>query len=101
MNSFLKLTTFALFCALPFQSIFAALKTFEPYDSITIFNYTAPYIPDSLFFCEQQVPLFQSNVKECLDRELIQNNYYHSNIILNLKRANLFFPIIDSILAAN
>jgi len=39
------------------------------------------------------------DVKERLDQELLRNAYYHSNTVLNLKKANRFFPVIEPILA--
>jgi len=39
------------------------------------------------------------DVRERLDQELLRNAYYHSNTILNIKKANRFFPVIEPILA--
>ena len=44
------------------------------------------------------VPIERPDVREALDRELLTNTYWHSNTLLLLKRANKYFPIIDSIL---
>lgn len=39
------------------------------------------------------------DVRERLDQELLRNAYYHSNTILNIKKASRFFPVIEPILA--
>jgi len=58
----------------------------------------SPPIPKRLSFCGEKVPLYNWNVKERLDRELIVNTYFHSSTILYLKRARRWFPVITSIL---
>ena len=58
----------------------------------------SPEVPKNLTFAGEKVPLERFDVYESLDRELIINTYFHSQTILNLKRANRFFPIIEPIL---
>ncbi len=58
----------------------------------------SPVIPDSMSFCGERVPLELYHVYERMDRELMVNVYWQSNIMLLLKRANRYFPQIDSIL---
>jgi len=57
-----------------------------------------PYIPAKLVFADEDVPVQHNDVKECLDRELLTNAYWHSQTILLLKRAHRFFPAIEPIL---
>ena len=86
------------------NSVFAKEKSFlkeEHQEQEEVLRYTSPYLPDSLTFCGQPLPLEDLQVREALDRELTQNAYFHSHIILNLKRAYRYFPVIDSILKAN
>jgi hypothetical protein len=65
-------------------------------------NYAMPVpIPDSITFAGESVPTDLFYVKEQLDRELTVNTYWHSSTLLTLKRANRWFPMIDSILAKN
>jgi hypothetical protein len=65
-------------------------------------NYAMPVpIPDTVSFAGELVPTGLFYVKEQLDRELTVNTYWHSSTILTLKRANRWFPLIDSILAKN
>jgi len=57
-----------------------------------------PYIPDTLSFCGEKVPLQNFDVYEALDYELIVNTYRHSSTLIYLKRANRYFPEIEKIL---
>ena len=36
-----------------------------------------------------------------MDKELLKNTYWQSNMLLYIKRANKYFPVIESILAKN
>lgn len=58
-------------------------------------------IPEKLEFAGEQVPLYDPDVKERLDRELLVNTYWQSHTLLLLKRANRWLPMIDSILRAH
>lgn len=60
-----------------------------------------PLIPDEIYLFGERVPLENFEVYERIDRELIVNTYWHSSTILALKRANRWFPVIESILKAN
>lgn len=55
-------------------------------------------IPKTIDFCGEKVPLEEADVKERLDRELLVNTYWQSNMMLMLKRAHKYFPIIEKIL---
>ncbi len=55
-------------------------------------------IPDTLSFAGERVPLDIFYVREALDKELSVNTYWHSSTLQLLKRANRYFPLIDSIL---
>ena len=55
-------------------------------------------IPDSVHFSGEEVPLSRFDVRERLDRELLVNTYWQSNMMLLLKRANRYFPMIERIL---
>jgi hypothetical protein len=58
----------------------------------------SPVIPDSMDFCCERVPLELYHVYERMDRELLVNVYWQSNIMLLIKRANRYFPIIEPVL---
>lgn len=58
-------------------------------------------LPEELYFAGEQVPLDYFDVRENLDRELLINVYWQSHTMLLLKRANRYFPAIESILRKN
>lgn len=60
-----------------------------------------PYIPDTLSFCGEPVPLHLFDVYESLDLEMLINTYRHSSTMLYIKRANRFFPEIEKLLKEN
>ena len=60
--------------------------------------YSSPYQPKSLSFAGERVPLELVDVRESLDRELAVAANWHSHIILIIKRANRYFPLIEPIL---
>lgn len=64
-------------------------------------THTIPTLPQSISFAGESVPLGKHYVLERLDRELLVNNFWHSNSILVLKRAAKYFPIIEPILQEN
>lgn len=61
----------------------------------------APVLPDSLNFAGEKVPIDVYYVKEALDREVLANMYWQSNMLLLMKRAGRFFPVIEPILKKN
>ncbi len=50
-------------------------------------------------FAGEVLPLDNFDAVERFDRELMVNSYWHSNTLLNIKKANRYFPIIEKILA--
>ena len=58
-------------------------------------------IPDTVYFANEIVPIYNFDVYESLDRELHTNTYWHSQFFLYLKRGNRFFPVIEPILKKN
>ena len=55
-------------------------------------------LPLNLDFSGEAVPLDQPDIRERLDKELLVNTYWQSNMMLLLKRANKYFPTIEPIL---
>lgn len=51
-------------------------------------------------FCGEHLPMDNFDVRQRLDAELLRNVYYHSQTILEIKRANALFPVIEPILKA-
>lgn len=64
-------------------------------DGYKVFSLT---LPNQLTFCNESVPMDRIDVRERLDRELLVNTYWQSNTLLAHKRANRWFPLIESIL---
>lgn len=58
----------------------------------------SPPLPDSLQFAGENVPVSYYDVREALDKELLVNVYWQSNLLLYCKRAYRYFPLIESIL---
>jgi hypothetical protein len=58
-------------------------------------------LPEELTFAGEKVPLENIDTRESLDLELQKIGYWHSEVILYIKRANRFFPVIEPILKKN
>jgi len=58
-------------------------------------------IPSKVEFAGQTISLDRYDMRERYDREQIVIAYNHSNSILQIKRANRYFPIIEPILKRN
>jgi len=87
-------TAFALQLMENFKDV-SHLVVDAPVDSHKI--YALP-LPDEIDFCGEMVPLEEADVRERLDRELLVNTYWQSNMLLLLKRAHKYFPFIEEIL---
>lgn len=57
-----------------------------------------PPIPKSIVLFGEKISLEDEDIRERLDREIMANAYFHSQTILNMKRAARYFPVIESIL---
>jgi hypothetical protein len=55
-------------------------------------------LPDSLSFAGEVLPINTPDIRERLDRELLVNTYWQSNMMLLLKRAHKYFPEIEALL---
>ena len=55
-------------------------------------------IPNVMTFAGERVPLQDTDVRERLDREIHVNSYWHSNMLLMIKKANRFFSEIEPLL---
>ena len=72
-----------------------ALKTYGDDLSYKVY---ALSLPDTLSFAEEKIPINTPDLRERLDRELLVNTYWQSNMMLLIKRANKYFPEIEHIL---
>ncbi|MDT0554407.1 lytic transglycosylase domain-containing protein [Patiriisocius hiemis] len=62
------------------------------------YNVYALPLPDSMTFAGEEVPLSNPDIRERMDRELLVNTYWQSNMLITIKRANKYFPIIEPLL---
>jgi len=63
------------------------------------YNVYALPMPENLEFAGERVPLDNPDIRERMDRELLVNTYWQSNMLIMMKRANKYFPIIEPLLA--
>ena len=67
-------------------------------DRITLSTYE---IPEHVEFCGKDIDLTRFDRRERMDRELLAFMYMHSTSIQMIKRANRYFPVVESILKEN
>lgn len=60
--------------------------------------YSCIEVPKSISFCDTEIDLTRYDRRERMDRELMAFTYMHSTSLQIIKRANRYFPIIESIL---
>ena len=85
-----------MFSGFVFNTVgFTALKS---YGEAPTYKVYALDLPDTLNFADEKISLSSPDLKERLDRELLVNTYWQSNMMLLLKRANKYFPTIEKIL---
>ncbi len=109
ISQILKSTAILTLLVLVSVLLFLNFRPLESENSIDVGNsnfpqeyrIVSPAIPNSVELCGEKVPLYNSDVYERLDREFIVNTYWHSLMVLTIKRANRWFPIIEPILAKN
>lgn len=58
-------------------------------------------IPDKVEFAGTVIPVDRYDMRERFDREQIAFTYAYASTIVTIKRANLYFPVIETILKAN
>lgn len=98
MNSLLKtLTIAAALAASPV--IMTATPLPDMPDGFS--DVLTPDIPESISFAGEKIDLSRRDYAERLDRELTSMIYTHSNTLLQIKRANRYFPIMAPILKKN
>lgn len=73
-------------------------KTSGNNDSDNFANINAPEIPDKIDIFNETIKFDRYDLRERLDREIINFCYMHSNTLLIMKRANRYLPEIEKIL---
>jgi len=76
-------------------------KTNEERKTSEYYQIKALKLPEVMTFADEQAPLKDPEVYERIDRELLVNTYWQSSMLLYLKRAGKYFPIIEPILEKN
>lgn len=61
-------------------------------------TYSCIEVPKSISFCGIDIDLTRYDRRERMDRELMAFTYMHSTSLQIIKRANRYFPIVESIL---
>ena len=65
------------------------------------YNNISPEIPKKVIFAGEEIDLTLQDRRERMDREMLSFCYSHINTMLQIKRANRLFPIIEPILKKN
>lgn len=74
-------------------------KVLHPQNSASPQNhFVIPKVPGQITFAGENIHLKDLDLKERMDYELIVNNFWHSNTIMALKRANRWLPMMKEIL---
>ena len=94
-NLFILLPILGLLVAASSVEWRSAFKTNDPEGLYKVYALT---LPESVSFAGEKVSMNRPDLKERLDRELLVNTYWQSNMMLLLKRANKYFPQIERIL---
>jgi hypothetical protein len=110
MKTILKPTIYILFGIVAGLS-FALGLAFKPdrNEGLTIikpdgrlqYKWYAPQLPQKIDFAGEAAPLDRRDVRESLDRELINNYYSHISTLTALKLSSRWFPVIEARLKAN
>ena len=102
MKKSLKTVLFTLFFCCIFNSCYGQYTDSVP-TSENVFPLTviAPEVPESLEFAGTVYDLTRSDLRERLDREIINMTYTHATTLLNIKKANRYFPEIEMVLKEN
>jgi hypothetical protein len=67
-------------------------------NSTSTLPFKTPRVPDTVYFADEVIPLLDVDLRERFDRELVVNNFWHSNTMFYFKRANRWFPVMKPIL---
>lgn len=88
-------------CAVPCVAQTTAGAAYRGHEAAVFAVKSNPTVPLRMTFCGDTVDLDRLDMFERLDRELTSVVYAHTSTLLCLKRANRYFPALDSMLRAN
>ncbi|MBQ7877907.1 MAG: lytic transglycosylase domain-containing protein [Bacteroidaceae bacterium] len=102
-NTILKRITTCIFFAITVYTATILLSSSNvskenmPYSQIP-YCAVSPKLPASITFAGEKIDLTSQEHRERMDREILAFTYSHINTMLQIKRANRLFPIIEPIL---
>ncbi|MCZ6693535.1 MAG: lytic transglycosylase domain-containing protein [Bacteroidetes bacterium] len=73
-------------------------STFEARTNYKVFTFD---LPANIQFAGEEVPLYQSDVLERLDKEIHTNIYWNTSTVFLIKRSNRWLPQVEKILLEN
>lgn len=73
-------------------------STFNLYNNATPYKVYALEVLSEYTFAGETISLDEDDLRERMDKELLVNTYWQSNMMLMIKRSNKYFPIIEPIL---
>lgn len=93
---------FSLVVFSSFNEQMAAVTIDLPVEPIGLQQHISSFHLDKTFsFATEPIPADNFDALERLDRELVINSYLHSALLMNLKLARRYFPVIEPILKEN
>ncbi|MFM9944548.1 MAG: lytic transglycosylase domain-containing protein [Bacteroidia bacterium] len=97
-NYFIAFILGCLFFLLAFS-----LADSDKYKTIFTESYKikTPYLPATVEFCGEKMPINEQDIKERMDRELMSTVFWQSNTMMLMKRSKKYFPVIEPILKEN
>ncbi len=69
--------------------------------SVVLSRVDSAPVPQQVIFCGEAIDLTRYDMRERFDREINAFTYLHSTTLLQIKRANRYFPVIEPVLAKN
>ncbi len=88
----------ALAVVLTYSVTASVAKANEERKTSEYYQIKALKLPEEMSFAGEKANLKDAEVYERIDRELLVNTYWQSSMLLYLKRAHKYFPVIEPIL---
>lgn len=89
---------FPLVIAVKVVVVLMILESAKSDSGIRPMMYESVYLPETVSFAGEPMPIERFDVREALDRELLSNAYFHSQTIRYIKLAPRYFAMIEPIL---
>jgi len=98
MRFFSYVGVIALAVVLTYSVTASVAKANEERKTSEYYQIKALKLPEEMSFAGEKANLKDAEVYERIDRELLVNTYWQSSMLLYLKRAHKYFPVIEPIL---